>query len=374
MDEKNGKMCKAGHDSLNDLPDELLLRIFKTLSPIELLELQLVNKRFNDLVTPLLWHSIYVYDSSKEVRAGRCWFDYWWMSMGTFLHLSRLGRLKTQFMKKLVFWSDERMSLVWLQRLKERLSECQIMFSKMSQLTVFQWFLKTKNFRITTVRWNGYENMCIPSDGIIGTFSKDIDRIRSIRIGHITQEFVANLPHMTSLKSLHIDHPSVFEVQKKIRVSHLVLGHSSMSTNSHNLQNFDLVTLESLSVGEIESSKWEMLSQELFCIKEIELQNSIKYLPYYSLREVHYLKGVPEEDFRFLSRHAIIFMSANPDKPEKKNETYSYYQEPKRQKMDVWDINRLNHIKTLRKIKVGDLKYRIDRLNGTTKYIEIYDD
>lgn len=92
--------------TIDSLPDDVLSEIFKHFSHIELLDIQLVNKRFCSIATPLFWHSIYVYDPSDDIRAGRCWFNYTWMSIDKFLDLARARELKTRFMKRLVFYSD----------------------------------------------------------------------------------------------------------------------------------------------------------------------------------------------------------------------------------------------------------------------------
>lgn len=347
-------MTNTEHHSLNDLPEEILLQIFKYLSPIELLELQLVNRKFCDIVTPLLWRSIYVYDLADDVRAGRCWRSYWWISMGTFLHLARSRELKTEYMKTLVFCNDDYVSLAWLKKLKE-LCGCRIIFSRIINLEVYQWFLgsaykQNLGFVLSTEGYqyivkggpDGYPNMSL---------------LKSVRIDTPLQEFYDNLPNMTLLRSLHIENPAQFTLGKKICLKNLCIARKNWNyrVSIHLLlQNFELSSLESLLIPEVEYVEWRKLSQELFSIKEIELQNSIVHLPFYSLREVHYLRGIPPEDFRFLSRHLITYLSVAS--------------------LGEYDLHRLDKMKTLKKVKVEKKKYLVNKTKGITKYIEIFND
>lgn len=363
-------MRNTENNSLIDLPDEILLPIFQSLSAIELAELQLVNKRFNNLVTPLLWKSIYVYRSSKEVRAGLCWFDYWWMSLDTFLGLARSQKLKYKFMEKIIFYSDHYLSVEWFKWLKREIPQCCIGFSKITKQATMRW--RCECDMAPTIRWTWLNYYYLK--GPVQYQPEEPHIYTSIRIESPDQSFYDNwLPLFTLLKALYIDKPSPFYVNKKICLTHLFLGNATtygVSVNTSILENFDLLSLVSLLIPEVTSWKWVQLSQLLFAIKEIQLSNSIKDFPLYSLRELHYHCDIPKEDFKFLPRHEITYLSAYPTKNNNGTYTPNPPNHRSRQKR-TWDMNQLDNMKKLRKLKLDNLKYQVVKTYFKTLYVEM---
>ncbi|KAG7666130.1 uncharacterized protein J8A68_000387 [[Candida] subhashii] len=326
-----------------DFPDEIWLQIFKSLSTFDLLKFQLLNKRMNNLSNKILWHSIYVYHGSDS-RAGTRWQNHAWMSMASFLHLSRGRKLKSQFMRQLTFHNSDYMSSRWLGRLAYELIKCSISFSKLTHFTY-----PTKHV------WTNVGHFYVSAKSQKIDELPDIHSIKSLRIDGVDEEFYRDwLPRFTSLKSLYIDQPKPFKVKKKLRLKNLFLGNSSAESIIYDMvPNFDFSELESLSIR-THPRNWRRLSQGLFSIKVIELEDTIKHLPYYSLEEVHYLKDIPKTDLQFLLYHPIIYLSVNsPSNPDPSKMTL------------------VNKIPTLRKLKLGNNRYRVDRSSGDIRYIKV---
>ncbi|KAG7663095.1 uncharacterized protein J8A68_003367 [[Candida] subhashii] len=322
---------------LVDFPDEIWLQIFKHLSTFDLFKFQLLSKRLRNLNNQILWHSIYVYHP-YVCRAGNPWNKHTWMSMGSFLHLSRSGKLKPRFMKELIFYGDNYMCLEWYKELTKTLHKCNIACFQVGQFQTRKNYYWTKVGHFYVSKRQGIEDHL------------DFHLIRSLRIGEVDPEFYQTvLPRFISLKSLHIDEPVAFKLTKRLRLNTLFLG-SSRDVNNI-IDNFCWQKLESLSLQKVPRN-WHKLSQSLFSIKEIELDGTIKHLPRYSLSEVHYLNRIPEDDLKFLPYHPVTHLSVD---------SYTDYDQT---------FKLAETIESLRTLRVAMTTLRIVRSTGITQFVE----
>ncbi|KAG7665025.1 uncharacterized protein J8A68_001432 [[Candida] subhashii] len=334
---------KQNVKSLLSIPDDVCLRIFRYLSPFELAQIQLLNKRLNNLSNQALWHSIYVYHRGNDFHTGMYWFNYTWMHLDAFLHFSRSRKLKKQFMKRLIFCNDSFMAVGWIEWLEKELRGCDITFSEVANLESI--------LRMRSRNCDKLGLLYIPTSS---NFSTDnIHLIRSLRIKSASQEFCETwLPQFTSLKSLHLEEPIYFRLKKKLRLTSLFLGNPEdnddiTSIITSVLGNVALSELRSLRLPKIDY--WNEISQELFSIEEIQLDNEIAHLPYYSLREVHYLNDDSVNiDMDFLVHHPITYLSVNPG--------YNY------------SCQRFNAITTLKKVKLNQNEFIVVRSSRKVSY------
>lgn len=162
------------------------------------------------------------------------------------------------------------------------------------------------------------------------------------------------LPQFTRLESLYIDDPVSFEVKVKLSLKTLYLGNTADGWIIYKiLQNFDILKLESLLIRKVPTN-WNEWSQNLVSIKEIELEDTIKHLPYYSLGEVHYIKDIPYSDLEFLKYHPITYLSVGSPS-----------------NLDPSSMTVLKSIPTIRKLKLHDKAYRVECSMGDSRFTEI---
>ncbi|KAG7665325.1 uncharacterized protein J8A68_001013 [[Candida] subhashii] len=316
------------HIRIVDFPDELLQEIFEYLETYEHLMMRMACKRFNRLIEPLIWHSIFVYAPSDVNNIGEPWANYCKISEDIFIEMSTSKKLKTKLMKRLVFERDC-FSLKWFQSLATGLGGCSIAIDHIGNQKLFKGLTIFNNSSEQLFWWRELGYLDARLGGKLDGFP-DLHLIKSLKMPRADQNFFHNwISNMTSLQSLHIVELKPVSIERKIRLVNLYVDKFEYLVYVGRI--FDFSTLKSLHLGSLLPT-WGTVSQELFLISNISITDTILYLPYYTLRELHYSEDIPWGDFSYILRHPITYLSSNPfvkDETEEKKEAISVMKELK---------------------------------------------
>lgn len=348
------------------LPDELLDEVFKYLETEELLQMNMVCRRFNLLVGKLLWHSIFVSTPINDVTIGTPWANYKKIPHDKFMELLQLKKLKTRFMKRLVLGHEVVDSFDWFQDLVAELKGCSIAISKImsfdmklvKQLNLFN----RSSLMGAGVWWMefGFLDLAMITNPPYDFAQPHL--IKSLRINSVGHDFFHNwIPTLTLLESLCIVKTDEVEVKKKIRLTLLEIFRPQDSSDHSEI--FDFLSLESLHLKG--RCPWLEVGlspgfRALLSIRSLRMNGTIRNLPNYCLRELHYVRDIPKEDFEYILRHPITYLSVDPF-------LHNEWEWWKAMKI----MYKLKGMSTLKRLKIGKIKYRVVHSCWGNKYIRM---
>ena len=277
-----------------------------------------------------------------------------------FMEMFRSGKLKTNSLKRLVLAFSLSFSFDLFQELVTKLPGCSI------AINAVHYFLaqKLENFNATKTGywWRQLGHLDISSnDHTIHGFPEP-NLIKSLRIYSADQDFFDNwLPRMTLLESLFIELLENVNVERKITLKNLDIRY--MDDDCDCSQIFDFLKLKSLQLWSFPLS-WQEASQRLLLVMSLRIVETIRYLPDYSLQELHYRFDIPEGDFKYILRHPITYLSFDPRVPKK----YEWWHV---KRIEYCTMKKLKGMSSLTTLRIRRTKYRVVQCRNGNKYTRI---